>query len=151
MMKFLIPLLSFLLGNANKLFKEPGVALTQQLVMHVRSLTLIVITCIGSLALFCVGSSLLISHIVGQVEKDGGFQATTGFLIYGAMVVVSGGVLVYSLRSKTWLAALGMQAVNEQAPKKSGALESAVALLVMDFVEERQARRHQDSDSSKSA
>ncbi|MNL57371.1 hypothetical protein D3C87_1809270 [compost metagenome] len=72
-------------------------------------------------------------------------------MIYLAMVVVSGGVLVYSLRSKTWLAALGMQAVNEQAPKKSGALESAVALLVMDFVEERQARRHQDSDGSKTA
>lgn len=148
MMKFLIPLLSFLLGNANKLFKEPGVALTQQLVLHVRSLTLIVVSCIGSLALFCVGASLLISHVVGQIDKDGGFQATTGFFIYVAMVVISGGVLIYSLSSKTWLKALGMQAVNEAAPKKSGALESAVALLVMDFVEERQSRRQNDADKS---
>jgi hypothetical protein len=149
MTKLLIPLISFFIGNASKLFKEPGQALTQQLVLHVRSITLLIVSTIGSLVLFLVGASFLVSYIVNQVEKDGGFQATTGFIIYTAMVLVSGGVLTYSLRSKTWLKSLGMQTQAEPQAKKSGAIESAVALLIMDFVEERQARResHPPTDS----
>jgi hypothetical protein len=148
-MNFLLPIISFLIGNAKGFFKEPGVALTQQLVTHVRSLTMIIVTCVGSLVLFCVGLSLLISNIVNQMEKEGSFVYSTGSMVYTGMVVIAAAVLIYSLRRQTWLKALGMEAKPEQT-KKSGALESAVALLVMDFVEERQSRR-QHSDNDKSA
>ncbi|MNK01238.1 hypothetical protein D3C87_190330 [compost metagenome] len=145
-MNFILPLLSFFMGSAKNLFKEPGVALTQQVVMHVRSLSLVIISCIGSLALFCVGVSLLIAKLAGQVDADEGFSFTSGMIVYSAMVIVSAGVLTYALRKDTWLKAVGFEQKPTEA-RKSGALESAVALLVMDFVEERQNRRKKTDDS----
>jgi hypothetical protein len=63
-------------------------------------------------------------------------------IVYLCLTVVSAGVLAYSLRRETWTKALGFTE-KKQAPasKQSGALENAVALLVMDYIEERQSRR----------
>lgn len=149
MMKLLLPLLSFFMGSAKNLFKEPGVALTQQLVLHLRSLSLIVTSCIGALALFCVGLSLLISRIAGQFDSDEAFYFSTGMWIYLAMTLISAAVLIYSLRRQTWLKVMGFVEKPQTTQGKSGALESAVALLVMDFVEERQSRRKEkESEAS---
>lgn len=148
MMKLLLPLISFFMGSAKNLFKEPGVAITQQVVMHVRSLTFIVVSCLGSLALFCVGLSLLIASLAKQVDAEGGFSFSNGMIVYSVMVVVSLGVLVYGLKRETWLRALGFETRPQPAASsKSGALENAVALLVMDYIEERQSRREKSDDA----
>lgn len=139
-MKFLLPLLSFFLGNAKSLFKEPSVAFTQQVVLHVRAMTTVLVSTIASLALSCVGISLLISSVAGQLDKNEDFHFTGGMFLYLALTIISAGVLVYSLRQKTWLKAMNL----EEKPKEShkgGALENAIAILVLDFVEERQNRR----------
>lgn len=139
-MKFLLPLLSFFLGNAKSLFKEPSVALTQQLVLHVRTITILLTSAIGSLALSCVGVSLFIASIARQLDLNEDFTITPAMCVYLGMTVVFAGILFYSLRRKTWLSNLGFEEKPTPA-KQSGALENAVALLVMDFVEERQSRR----------
>ncbi|WII71309.1 hypothetical protein QJS83_12635 [Bdellovibrio sp. 22V] len=146
MMKFILPLLSFFMGSAKNLFKEPGVALTQQLVLHLRALGLIVTSCVGALALFCVGLSLLISRIASQFDSTEDFYFSTSMWIYSGMTVLAAGVLIYSLRRQTWLKAMGFAEKPQTAQNKSGALESAVALLVMDFIEERQSRRKEQQD-----
>ncbi|NUN05493.1 MAG: hypothetical protein HUU57_07010 [Bdellovibrio sp.] len=148
-MKFLIPLLSFLLGNAKNFMKEPTEALTQQLVLHIRSISLLLTGCVGSLALSCVGLSLFISRLAGQFDAAEEFSFTISLGIYLGMTVVFGGLLAFCLRRKTWLAAMGFadRSAAEESRKKSGALESAVALLVMDFVEERQSRRQQQNEN----
>ncbi|WP_374078346.1 hypothetical protein [Bdellovibrio bacteriovorus] len=151
MMNLLLPILSFFMGSAKNLFKEPGVALTQQLVLHLRALGLILVSCIGALALFCVGLSLLIARIAGQFDSSESFYFTTSMWIYLGMTIVSGGVLIYSLNRKTWLKAMGFEQKPQAAPGKSGALESAVALLVMDFVEERQSRRKEKQDQEQAS
>ncbi|MEN0057545.1 MAG: hypothetical protein AAGB31_01820 [Bdellovibrio sp.] len=143
-MNFLLPLFSFLLGNAKGLFKEPGIAFTQQLVLHLRSLTLVLVSTLGSLALSCVGLSLLISSIAGQLDKNEDFHFTGGMIVYTIMTLLAGGTLLASLRRKTWLKALGFDEKPTTANKQSGALENAVALLVMDYIEERQSRRQQN-------
>ncbi|MBO9667488.1 MAG: hypothetical protein J7501_11835 [Bdellovibrio sp.] len=141
-MKFLLPLLSFLLGNAKSFIKEPTEAITQQVVMHVRAITSILVSTIGSLALGCVGLSLFIASIAGQLDKNEEFHITGGMVVYLGLTVISAGVLAYSLRRQTWLKAMGFEEKPQQAKQRqSGALENAVALLVMDFVEERQQRR----------
>jgi len=149
MMKFILPLLSFLIGNAKGLIKEPTEAITQQVLMHVRAITAILVSTIGSLALGCVGLSLFIASIAGQLDKNEEFHITGGMIVYLCLTVVSAGVLAYSLRRETWTKALGF-AEKKQAPagKQSGALENAVALLVMDYIEERQSRRKDAPEGS---
>ena len=153
MMKLLIPVLSFLLGNAKNFMKEPSAAITQQLVLHIRSIGLLVTGCVGSLALFCVGLSLFISRLATQFDSSEDFHFTVSLGIYLGMTVMFGGVLAYCLRRKTWMTAMGFadRSSAEESRKKSGALESAVALLVMDFVEERQSRRKQKSEHEESS
>ncbi|MNL22293.1 hypothetical protein D3C87_1436330 [compost metagenome] len=153
MMKLLLPLLSFFMGSAKNLFKEPGVAITQQVVMHVRSLTLIVVTCLGALTLFCVSLSLLVAGLARQVEVEDGFVFSNGMIVYSVMVVLSLAVLIYGLKKDTWLRSLGFETRPQQqaASSKGGALENAVALLVMDYVEERQAKRQKTEQESQSA
>ncbi|AHZ86234.1 hypothetical protein [Bdellovibrio bacteriovorus] len=146
-MNFLLPLISFFIGNAKSLFKEPGIAFTQQLVLHLRALTFVLVSTIGSLALSCVGTSLFIASLAGQLDKGEEFQITGGMIVYLVMTVISAGVLIYSLNKKTWLKALGF-VEKPVAPKQSGALENAVALLVMDYVEERQSKRAKTSEAS---
>jgi hypothetical protein len=146
-MGFLLPVLSFLLGNAKSLFKQPSIDLTQQVVLHVRALTLVLVSTIGSLVLSCVGISLLISSIAGQLDHAEDFHFTGGMTVFSVLTVLSVGFLFYSLRRNTWLRALGFEE-QRQAPKQSGALENAVALLVMDFVDERQKKRTEKNDAS---
>ena len=133
------------MGSAKHLFKEPGQALTQQLVLHVRAITMMLVTTVGSLALSCVGISLFIANLASQLDENDGFVFTAGMGVFLGLTLISLGVLIYSLNRKTWLKSLGF----EERPtnvKQSGALENAVALLVMDFVEERQNRRSEKKD-----
>jgi flagellar basal body-associated protein FliL len=145
MMKFILPLLSFLIGNAKGFIKEPAEAFSQQLAMRVRSLTTLLVSVIGSLALGCVGLSLFIASIASQLDKNEEFHVSGGMMVFLGLTVVSIGVLVYSLSSKTWMKSLGFEEKPPQAPsagsKRSGALENAVALLVMDYIDERKSRR----------
>lgn len=141
-MNFLLPILSFLLGNAKSLIKEPGVAITRQLTLSLRALTFVLVSTLGSLALSCVGISLFIAALARTLDSDDGFVLTAGMIVYLCMIMVSVGLLIFSLRKNTWLKAMGFEApTTPPPPKQSGALENAVALLVMDYVEERQSRR----------
>lgn len=144
MMKFILPLLSFLIGNAKGFIKEPAEAFSIQLAERVRSLTTLLVAVIGSLALGCVGLSLFIASIASQLDKNEEFHVSGGMVVYLCLTVVAIGILIYSLRSKTWMKSLGFEErPQQQAPggKRSGALENAVALLVMDFIDERKSRR----------
>ncbi|WP_413292985.1 hypothetical protein ACLSU7_16440 [Bdellovibrio sp. HCB185ZH] len=146
MMKFILPLLSFLIGNAKGFIKEPAEAFSQQLAMRVRSLTTLLVAVIGSLALGCVGLSLFIASIASQLDKNEEFHVSGGMIVYLGLTVVSIGVLIYSLSSKTWMKSLGFEEKPQQAAtaagkRNSGALENAVALLVMDYIDERKSRR----------
>lgn len=140
MINLILPLLSFFMGRTKNFFREPGIALTQQLVMHIRSLSLLVVCSIGSLVLFCVGVSLLIHRLATEFDTGEEFSFSVGMGLYLGMVIVSTVALTLSLKKKTWLEAVGSQPKNQQT-SKGGALENAVALLVMDFIEERQKRR----------
>ena len=146
-MKFLLPLLSFFLGNAKGFFQAPSQAITQQVILHVRSITVLIVATIGSLALSCVGVSLFISNLAGQLDAASEFHFTPGTYLYLSMTVICGGILFWTLRRDTWLKAVGFQE-KQQAQKKGSPIENALALLVMDFLEERQHRRQNTTAKS---
>jgi len=148
MMKYLIPLITLFLSNYKHLFQDQGTALTQQVILHIRAVAKVLVFAIASLVLSCVGISLLISSLATQLDKNEGFALTNSMLVYIGMTVVALAGLFYSLRQKTWLKVLKTEEKQKAASHKSGALESAVALLVLDFVEERQSRRKNPEPAS---
>lgn len=139
-MNFILPLLSFFMGHAKSFIKEPGIAFTQQLVIHIRALTILLVAIISSLTLSLVGVSLFISSLANQLDKQEGVSFTGGMTLYLGVTLVSLAFLAYSLSHKKWLKTSGLvdKPKSERSP---GTLESAISLLVMDFVQERRHRR----------
>lgn len=144
-MKFLIPLISFFLGNAKSLFGGPSQAITQQVVLRVRAITMLAICAIGSLALGCVGLSLFIAKLATQLDSPDGFEWTTGVSVYLGMTAFFVVALIMTMRKETWLSSVGFNSPQE-APRKGSPIENAIALVVMDFLEERQQRRQKKED-----
>ena len=148
-MSFILPLLSFFMGQAKSFIKEPGVAFTQQLVLHIRSLTLLLVAIISSLTLSLVGVCLFISSLANQLDKQEELSFTGGMTLYLVVTVISLAFLAYSLSQKKWLKTSGL--VEAAKPQRTaGTLESAVSLLVMDFVQERKFRRENSSAAENS-
>lgn len=144
-MKFLIPLLSFFLGNAKHFFKEPSQAITQQLALHARALTLLVITSVGALVIFCVGLSLFFVNLANQLDQSSTYQFTAGSAIYLLLTLISGFILFWVLRKNAWSQALNTPSKTQE--RKGSPIENAVALLMMDFLEERQQKRSSKMNS----
>ncbi len=149
MFSFLLPILSFFAGNAKSFFKDSSEIITRQLALHLRAITFLLVTALGSLTLSCVGISLFIVSLAKQLEAEDGFTFSNSMIVYLVMSLISISVLIYSLKSKTWLEKLETEKPTP-TPKASGAIENAVALLVMDFVEERQKKREATHSSSPS-
>ncbi len=147
MFSFLLPILSFFAGNAKSFFKDSSEIITRQLALHLRAITFLLVTALGSLTLSCVGISLFIVSLAKQLEAEDGFTFSNSMIVYLVMSLISISVLIYSLKSKTWLEKLETEKPTP-TPKASGAIENAVALLVMDFVEERQKKREATHSSS---
>ncbi len=142
MIKFLIPLLSFFLGNAKGFLKEPGEALTQQLVLKIRSITILLVMTIAALALSCVGISLSVVEFAKQMDLEGHFTWTAGLTIYLFLTILSMGTLAYSLSRKAWVHQTGFSDRDSSKTKATQRpLENALTLLLMDFIEERKSRR----------
>lgn len=138
-MNLLLPLLSFLLGNAKNMFKQSGTALSQQMVLHVRAVSIVLITGIGSLVIFCTTLCFLISNVAAQLDQEEGFSFTGSTLVFSITAAISLAVLLFSLRRKTWLNTVGLQ--QSETKKTTSPIESAIALLIMDFVESRKEQR----------
>lgn len=152
-MKLLFILLSFFLGNTKNLFQQQSSALTEQIVLNVRALAVILLSSVGALALFCSGFYMLLSHLAFQFDQSGELKITATLIISGLLTLGSLGTLIYCLKADTWLRATGFQQrrVNANGPSAShgGPIEVAVATLIMDFVHQReQSRKAQQSSTS---
>lgn len=141
-MKFLIPLLSFFLGNMKGFFKETSSVITQQVVLQARALTQLLVSTVAALVFCCVGISMLIISLAKQLDSQDSFYFTDGMFLYLALSILAIGLLLYSLRKKTWLRTMSFNEKPAQGAGRQGSpLEAAIAMLVLDFVEERQKRR----------
>lgn len=148
-MKILMLLGSFILGNAKALFKNPGEALTQQIILNIRALTVVILSSIGGLALFCCGIYMLVNNVATQLDTHGALQATATLVVASLLSLASLGIMIYSLRAQTWLRATGFQNASSGSSKKqTSPIESAIALLVMDFVKEREKQRERSDKTS---
>lgn len=153
-MKFLFLLFSFFLGQGKNLFKQQSTALTEQIVLNVRSLAVITLSSVGALALFCSGFYMLLSNIATQIDATGELHITATFVVGLLLTIGSLGTLVYCLKASTWLSATGFakKPAREQSRGSGSPVEAAIATLIMDFVREREQSRqrqgHAHSDAN---
>lgn len=147
-MNFLLALLTFAMGQAKSFVKEPGIAFTQQLVLRIRSLTILIVAIIGALTLSLVGVSLFIANLAGQLDQKEELTVSGGMILYLVVTVISLAFLAYSLSSKKWLQTSGLVEPPTPAPRPTGNIENAISLLIMDFVQARQHRRAQSEAQS---
>lgn len=138
MMKIVMFALSYFLGQTKSMFQKQSSALSEQIVMNVRSFVVIILSSVGALALFCSGFYAFVTHVAWQLDQYGGLQMTATLMITLVLWIVSLGVIVYCLRPTTWLKSTG---VEKPPARPAGAIEGAVAMLIMDFIKERESRR----------
>lgn len=103
----------------------------KQLVETARKLVIITLVSLGAMALFCVGMAIVFASLANKVEHP--------ILVGLGLSVVSVIALVVCLRHKSWVKT---EAEPEEAHAKiASPMEQALALLITDFVMERQAKR----------
>ncbi len=142
-MNFLLALLTFAMGQAKSFVKEPGIAFTQQLVLRIRSLTMLIVAIVGALTLSLVGVSLFIANLANQLDQKEDLTVSGGMILYLVVTVISLAFLGYNLSSKKWLQTSGLVEPSTPPPRPSSSIENAISLLIMDFVQARQQRRAQ--------
>lgn len=104
---------------------------SKQLVETARKLIIITLISLGAMALFCVGIAIIFASVANQVEHP--------ILIGAGLAVISLIALVLCLRHKSWVKTELEK--EEPAVKVPSPMEQALALLITDFVMERQAKR----------
>lgn len=140
MMNLLVPLLTFLAGNAQSFLKSSGQQISVQVTEQIRSIVSLVIILVFALVLSCVSLSMFIVRLAAHLEDPQDNIASPSMIVFLVATIVSMSVLIYFSTKKSWNKKTTLPP-TAKATKPSGAMENALALLVMDFIEERQAKR----------
>jgi FtsH-binding integral membrane protein len=105
--------------------------ISKQLLGTVKRTILYVIVSLGAMTLFCIGISMALTDLALQLDKP---------LMVGLILAfISLCVFIFSLSQKPWVNAASI--TNEVKNNENSPIEEALALLIKDIVEERQAKR----------
>ncbi|MFZ4714949.1 MAG: hypothetical protein ACOYL6_14615 [Bacteriovoracaceae bacterium] len=115
---------------------------SEQVVEIARKLVMLVVTSLGSMAVLCVGITLTIIDLTKQLDSVQGFTGSWTFTVGLILSGVSMVIFLLSLSQEKWMKAAGFREKKEESNSK--ALEEAVALLIVSFVEERKSNRGYD-------
>lgn len=143
-------IMAFKFGQTGGL-AEKSQALTANVVNHVRYMVMLALIAIAALALFCVGVSMMLEDVLKNIDLNGGFTNTATFYGSLTLTLITLGTICYCMREKTWLKATGIEKDEEKkssGPAQTSPIENALALVITDFVQERQQQRaHEKSDT----
>jgi hypothetical protein len=146
-MSMLIKIFEMFLGfTGGKGLFEKSQFFTQQVVNNIRQMVIIFIVTLASLALFCIGLSMAIENYVRQMDRNHFFEWTftfSGGLILAGSTLIA---LIICLHERTWMRVMSFEKKKpKEAPPKSHPIEDAISLLIIDYVQERQAKRQPPS------
>lgn len=140
-------IMAFKFGQTGGL-AEKSQELTANVVNHVRHIVTIALIAIAALALFCVGVSMMLEDVLKNIDLHGAFTSTATFYGSLALTLITLGTICYCMREKTWLKVTGIEKEEEKRSQASSAstspMETALALVITDFVQERQHQRSQE-------
>lgn len=156
MLNLFLPLLSFFAGNTKSFVESTTEQITLKVALQMREFLILIFLGVASLVLVIVGTSMFTVELANIFEQENELHWSASLSIFLSLTVVSAVGLYVSLKSANWQKAaskkINLPQSQPKESKPSSPIESAVALLIMDFVEERQANRTaKSSDSTDSA
>jgi hypothetical protein len=132
------------LGQSN-LLSEKSLEISAEILNQLRRILILIVLTLGSLALFCMGMSLLIERLLNNLDQSQMIMTPSIWflLAFQALCVLT---ILYATQKSKWLEIFKQEKDTKssqapQGPLIGGQLESVLALLVMDFIKEREANR----------
>ena len=132
------------LGQSS-LLSEKSLEISAEILNQLRRILILTVLTLGSLALFCMGMSLLIERLLNNLDQSQMIMTPSIWflLAFQALCVLT---ILYATQKKKWLEIFkqekeGKSSQAPQGPLIGSQLESVLALLVMDYIKEREANR----------
>ena len=93
----------------------------------------------------------MLEDVFKNIDLHGTFTTTATFYGSLALTLITFGTICYCMGEKTWLKATGIEREEEkrsQITAQTSPIENALALVITDFVQERQHQRaHEKTDT----
>lgn len=155
-MKFLEILLAFLSSQGKTMVQNNAEAVKENLANNFRRIAALLLTSLIASALFCVSISLALSRLLAAYEQLGVWSFSTTVTVSLVISLLCLAVLVFALGEKRWHDAVGRpteKPADAVPPPRSGGpdLQAAVALLIVEVIQEIKARRQHASTTSTEA
>lgn len=141
------------LGQSN-LISERSLEISAEILNQLRRILILTVLTVGSLALFCMGMSLLIERLLNNLDQSQMIMTPSIWFLLGfqALCII---VILYATQKKKWLEIFKQEKLEKEekfsqynrGPLIGSQLESVLALLVMDFIKEREANREKAQKS----
>ncbi len=130
------------LGQSS-LLGEKSLEISAEILNQLRRILILTVLTLGSLALFCMGMSLLIERLLNNLDQSQMIMTPSIWFLLGFQILC---VLIiwYATQKEKWLEIFKKEEKVSQegrGPLIGNQLESVLALLVMDFIKEREAAR----------
>lgn len=131
---------------------DKALELSQELIQQIRRILILFAVTFAALLLFLLGMHFFIIRLLDQLDK-GEFALTNSIiflLLFNAACILT---IVYSTTRKTWSKAFAEKeemtskpaSQPSQAKMDSAPIESAISLLILDFIKEREWKRQQQT------
>jgi hypothetical protein len=134
---------------------EKSIALSEAVVNRIRQIVILIVVAIGALAIFCVGVSIAVNDLLKNIDLHGQITFSATLMGSSLLIGITLGILFYCLREKTWMTLTGIEREKREERQKStpavSPIENAIALLITDFVEERNRQRMPNDQNIKTA
>lgn len=142
--------LNYFLGHRN-FIGEKSLEISAEILNQLRRILILIMLTVGSLALFCLGVSYLIERFLNNLD-NGALLLTPSIWFILIFLLLCVGVMIYATRKKNWIDIFKTEkkeeAVDNVSPLGGNAIESAISLLILDFIKERELKRESDKKTS---
>lgn len=129
------------LGQSN-LLSEKSLEVSAEILNQLRRILILTVLTLGSLVLFCIGMSFLIERLLNNLDQSQIIMTPSIYflLIFLFLCVLT---ILYATQKKKWLEIFKQEKSSQPqgGPLIGSQLESVLALLVMDFIKEREVNR----------
>ncbi len=150
--KLLEPFVSLFLGQRHSL-TEKSLKLSAEILNQLRRVLGLVGILFGSLLLFCMGVHYFIDRTLTQLDS-GSFSFSPSMYFLLVFILLCLGGIMYAINKTVWTAAFKKDEdeTNLKNQSQSGnnlnanPIETAVSLLILDFIKEREAKREAQSN-----
>lgn len=153
--KLVEPLLTLMAGQ-RQMITEKSLKLSAEILNQLRKVITLVAMLLGSLVLFCLGMSYFIDRTLDQLD-NGAFSFTPSLIFLVVFMFICLVVVLYATNKNVWTNIFKKDRDEEEAERlenqrtqreTSNPIETAISLLILDIVKEREEKRKNPSTNS---